>query len=246
MRKYSFCIAVALVVSMVTGNAFTQNRIIKDKIYLNSISQSVPYILITPKNYDHSQRYPLFIFMHGRGYSPELVLNDDFPLLTNQDFYIVIPQAPIKYNDGFSWYNLEDNEQFIKDLEKSEYVITGITQYINEHHNIDSSRVVLSGFSQGGRLCFYIGFKNPELFSEIIPIGGYYMEDILNPYIDNVKNLKVSIFHGSQDDINPFVNIENTYEKLKAKGVNVSLNSYPLKHTYTTEILKTILQHVSK
>lgn len=244
MRKYLFCVAIFLIVSLFTTNVFAQNRIIKNKTYLKEINESVYYILIKPRNYRSSQKYPLFIFMHSRGSSADYILKDDYSLLTKQNFYILIPQAPTKYNDGFSWYNLKDNNQFVKDLEKSEYVITGTTQHINKRHNIDSSRVVLSGFSQGGRLCFYIGFRNPELFSEIIPVGGSYTGNILNPYTNNIKNLKISIFHGTHDSVNSFTRMQNAYQKLKKKGLNVSLNTYPLGHTYTTEILKTILERV--
>jgi len=181
--------------------------------------------------------------MHGLGYSPDDVLNDEYPLLTNQDSYILLPQGSIRHHNGFSWYD-RNSEKFIVHLEESESMVISATQYIMKNYNIDSSRIVLSGFSQGGRLSFYIGFKNPKLFSEIAPIGGVYMEDILDAYIDNIGDMKVSIYHGTQDDRSPFENIEKAYKELKAKGVNVSLHSYPLNHTYTMEMLETILNNI--
>ncbi|MBU1044184.1 MAG: dienelactone hydrolase family protein [Candidatus Omnitrophica bacterium] len=216
----------------------------KSNIFVEEAGQMVDYILILPKNYESARKYPLFIYMHGRGYSSNDVLNDWYSLFTNQSCYILIPEASIKLHDrSFSWYD-RDSEKFIVHMEESESMIVALTQHMIKKYNVDTSRIVLSGFSQGGRLAYYIGFKNPKLFSEIVPISGYYMADILDPYIKNIGNLKVSIYIGTQDDVNPFEAVEKVYNKFKAEGINTSLHGYPVEHTCTDEMLETILNNI--
>lgn len=244
MRRYSIYFLFLVIFLSSTPYVFAQNKIIKNKVHLEKFNGFAQYILIKPENYSPSRRYPLFVFMHGLGSSPGSILDEDYELLARQKFFILIPQAPREYNGGFSWYDLKDEDQFIKDLKESESVVVGITRYVIKSYNINSSKVFLSGFSQGGRLCFYIGFRNPGLFYEIIPIGGLYMDDLLDPYTDKIQDLKISIFHGTKDDRNPFTTMQGTYQKLKQKGINAKLNTYPLGHTYTTEILEKVLNEV--
>ena len=108
MPKYQHLISIVWLPLISGSNTFAQERIVKNTIYLSTINQTDSYILVTPKNYDYSREYPMFVFMHGLGYSPTLFLKGNVSLLTNQDFYILLPQAPKKYNNVFSWYNLKE------------------------------------------------------------------------------------------------------------------------------------------
>ena len=201
----------------------------------------LPFILIKPLNLGASKRRPLFIFMHGQGSTPENVLEKNKALLTRQNFYVVLPRAPTRQGDGFSWYQLADPYRFAADLERDEGLIRQMIEQLLEAHNIDPSQIVLSGFSQGGRAAFYVGFRNPALFSEIAPIAGGYNPELLDSHLDKLGRLKINIFHGTMDEINPFEQMKNAYIKLKQAGANVTLTTYPLGHTYTTEILSRVL-----
>ncbi len=202
------------------------------------------FILIKPKTPISQKKWPLFIFMHGQGWSPENVLRTNYELLTQQDFNIVLPQAPTRQGDGFSWYDRQDRNQFVADLGQDEKFIQRMIDRLIETDNVDSSKIVLSGFSQGGRVAFFVGFRNPTLFSEIAPIAGGYDSDLLDGRLDDLGMLRINIFHGTMDDRNSFEDMRKTYIKLKQAGANVTLTTYPLGHTYTTEILNRVLRSV--
>jgi predicted esterase len=239
-------LAIALVSSTATGVSAQQNdrRIIQGEIRIKPSDIPARYTLVKPQNLIATNRYPLFIFLHGYGSSPEYVMNRDFALLTQQDFYILVPQAPDEADGGFSWYRLHDNNQFLADLQRDERILGQMIEDLTASNNIDSARVTLSGFSQGGRLAFCIGFRNPKLFSVIEPIGGFYMFDLLDSHIDDAKHLRVVVFHGTQDNINPFDNVSAACSKFRQRGIDTTLFSYPLAHTYTTEVFRRVLAEV--
>jgi predicted esterase len=199
------------------------------------------YILIKPLHRDETKKYPLFIFMHGAGSSPEYLLHRDAVLLNQQDLYVLLPRAPDNYGDGYSWYHLSDRNQLIADLGRDECVLKDMIEQVSATNEIDRTKITLAGFSQGGRVCFYVGFRNPRLFCAIVPVGGYYMPELLDPYLGGMKGLRVDIFHGTHDDVNSFDDMKSACEKFRQKGVLVTMTSYPLGHTYTSEILASIL-----
>ena len=235
---------VALVVAGAMPGMADEEQILREETHAPAGAMQARYILVKPQHADPARKYPLFIFLHGQGYSPELTLHDDVALFTRQEFFVLLPQAPERRGDGFSWYNLADVNQLLVDMNRDERLLKAMIEEVTAAHNIDRSHIVLSGFSSGGRLCFYVGFRNPKLFAKIVPVGGYYMPDLLDSGLANLNGLKVSIYHGTEDTVNPFDQMKESYENLRRKGVTVTLTTYPLGHTYTPEVLNRILNEV--
>ena len=194
------------------------------------------YILIPPKHLDETKKYPLFVFMHGWRSCAECTLKANYEIFTQQKFYLLIPQAPEISGDDYSWYNLR-GDSFFSDLQRSEKLLTTLVNQVLEKHHINRAKIVLSGFSQGGRLSFYIGLKNPDLFSEIAPIGGAFMQEQLQGYLKQARHVKISIMHGIRDNVNPFDNVKEAHKLLRTMGFDVTLHAYPLQHTYTDAML---------
>ena len=149
-------------------------------------------------------------------------------------------------SNGFSWYDIHDPTRLKAEVDRDEQLIKLMIEKIEDEYSVDRSRIVLSGFSQGGRLSFYIGFRNPRLFTKIIPMGGAYMPEVLDPQLANLNGLKVCIYHGTEDPFNSFSQMKAAYEHLRQNGVNVTLTAYPLGHDYTPEIMSEILGEVTK
>jgi predicted esterase len=234
----------ALVLASVVPGVANDGQILRGETHASPGTAQARYILIKPHHDDPARKYPLFIFLHGQGNSPESTLESDAALFTRQEFFILLPRAPDPRGGGFSWYNLADANQLVVDLSRDERLLKAMIEEVTTVHNIDRSHIVLSGFSSGGRLCFYVGFRNPKLFAKIVPVGGYYMPNLLDSQLANLNGLKVSIYHGTEDTVNPFDRMKESCENLRRKGVAVTLTTYPLGHTYTPEILKQILGEV--
>ena len=82
------------------------------------------------------------------------------------------------------------------------------------------------------------------MFSTIIPIGGVYMDNLLDAYLKDSKSLMINVFHGIKDDVNSFPTMQVAYKKLRESGLNVSLTKYPLGHTYNEAILEEVFKMV--
>ncbi len=218
----------------------------KQEEYSLLTDAALDYLLIPPQAFESQKNYPLFIFMHGWQSCATCTLQANSELFTRQNFYILIPQAPEKAGKGYSWYNRQETS-FLNDLEQSETALISLIQHIIKKRRIDANKIVLSGFSQGGRLSFYIGLKNSNLFSEIVPIGGAFMEEQLQPYLVDARgHLKIAIKHGLDDSVNPIDNVKQAYELFQLMGFDVTLDVYPVKHTYVDDMLLGVFHELRK
>ena len=183
----------------------------------------IDYLLYLPKEYDakdSAKKWPLILFLHGSGERgsdvakvavhgpPKLVKNGkDLP------FIIVSPQCPA----GRGW----DNATLLALLNET------IAQ-----HNVDTSRVYLTGLSMGGYETWSLGLKYPERFAAIAPICGGGQTADVKPLAQEkaaaLKSLGVWAFHGAKD---PTVKLEQSQRmvaELKQAGCkDVELTIYP-------------------
>ncbi|MGD2063774.1 MAG: PHB depolymerase family esterase [Nitrospirota bacterium] len=219
----------------------------------DNIIRSVPsgghatqYILVKPRDLDPQEDYPLLVFLHGLGGSAEQTLRSGYPVFTRQGHYVLLPQAPQPHGRGYSWYDLGDPGKLRRDLDTAEHMVKRLIEEVVSEHHIDRKKMVLSGFSQGGRLSFYIGIRNPRLFAQIIPVGGYYMPEALDPYIDRLGGLKIRIVHGERDTVSPYDDIRQAYELLHSKGVDVTLTTHSGGHTCSIGLLQSAFRDIPR
>lgn len=140
------------------------------------------YLLRKPKDYDPSEKYPLLIFLHGRGeqgsdlqrvkiHGPWKKMDElELPLL------IVAPQSPL------------DERWDIDALE-------ALTEELIDELNIDEERVYLTGLSMGGGGTWELAARRPDLFAAIVPICGYSVPS----KAERFENVAIWVFHGRHD-----------------------------------------------
>jgi phospholipase/carboxylesterase len=184
------------------------------------------------------------IWMHGLGADghdfeplvPEL-LDADLPALR-----FVFPHAPVRpvtINNGYAmraWYDIIGiDRRSAEDFAGIKASAAGITALI-EHENqrgIETSRIVLAGFSQGGALALYTGTRHPDKLAGIIALSCYLP---LGSELETERaaaNLSTPIFmaHGSQDPVVPFVLGDESRQRLTSAGYAVQWHSYPMAHS---------------
>ena len=159
-----------------------------------------------PADYDPSTYYPLLIGLHGWGDTADnfIMLDRKFPQM---NFIFAAPEAPYEFgagsNIGYSWIEgWEKPEIFEKSVILTEEYILQVISYITSIYNI--SDVYLMGFSQGCWITYYVGIKNPELFSGLLCFGGELPMDILGKNaIASAHELPIFIVHGKNDSVIP-------------------------------------------
>ncbi len=187
-----------------------QNRTFKAPV---TKTANLKYLLYLPEGYESQDKWPLIIFLHGygeRGDDLELVKKHGLAKLieAGQDFPFIIasPQCP----DTTVWPEQADE-------------LAGLIDALIAEHNIDTSRVYLTGLSMGGYGTWYLASRYPDKFAAIAPIcggGGWWMTNSL-------KNIPAWVFHGDADPVVPLIESELMVNRVKEAGGDVTFTVYP-------------------
>lgn len=172
--------------------------------------KSIQYALHIPEN--SKDKKPLIVFLHGageRGTDIEKVkVHGPFKYLkTNAlDAYILAPQcAENEYWDTDALYEL--------------------VLKIQKEHNIDNSRIYLTGLSMGAWGAWNLATAHPEKFAALVTIAGAVDRVVL---LENKKlaSTPIKIYHGLLDDVVDMNYSVMMYKRLKASNGNVTLTIF--------------------
>jgi predicted peptidase len=177
-------------------------------------TDTLPYRMLLPKNYDNSKTYPLILFLHGAGergndnqsqlmHGGSLFLRDS--IREKYPAIVVFPQCP----QSSYWSNVQitqtaDNKREFKfqadgDATTSMNLAMGLTHKILEEYPVKKDQVYVMGLSMGGMGTFEIVRRMPATFAAAVPICG-------GADTTTGKSLRKTawwIFHGAKDDVVP-------------------------------------------
>lgn len=153
----------------------------------------------------------------------------------------ILPQAPtraVTVNGGYempSWYDIKamsparaiDRDQLEGSAQRILSLIEG-----QRDSGIDPARIFLAGFSQGGAVVLHTAFLRWEG-----PLGGVLALSTYAPTFSDEMSLSASqqriavcCLHGSYDEVVHNAMGRTAYEHLKAQGVTVTWQEYPMGH----------------
>ncbi|MCA9263396.1 MAG: TIM barrel protein [Planctomycetales bacterium] len=168
----------------------------------------VPYLLYLPTGYDPSadKRWPLMLFLHGRGesYGPlSIVAKWGPPRMANRGddlpYILVSPQCP-----GESAWNRDDQQALLDELLAD----------IRSNHAADPDRVYLTGLSMGGYGSWRMAARHPDQFAAAAIIcGGGSTSDA-----EKLVRLPIWVWHGDQDSAVPFRRSAEMVDTIRAAG----------------------------
>jgi poly(3-hydroxybutyrate) depolymerase len=125
---------------------------------VNTISGSRQFLVRWPSNYDNKKAYPLHIGLHGANGSLSENGKDNFGLWTlSKNSVIFVTLAAV---NGL-WSSSTD-------LAYADAVI----KQVESELCIDTSRVILEGFSMGGAMSWYITGSRPGVFRAVVGHSG--------------------------------------------------------------------------
>jgi predicted peptidase len=221
-----------------TGLCNAQNFSAYQKLQFIRGNDTLPYRLLLPENYTAKKRYPLILFLHGRGESGndnELQLTHGAKLFLVDSIrkkhpaIIVFPQCSsssywsnvdIKNDSaGNRVFNFSPAGEPTKDLALTEKLLK---QLCNDF-SVNKKQMYVMGLSMGGMGTIEIVRRNPKMFAAAIPICGG-----ANAYTaKKINKTNWWIFHGAKDDVvNPAFSIQMA-TALKKEKANVKFTLYP-------------------
>lgn len=232
MKKY--ILYLLLIVSAVSNaQDFSQYQ---KQWYING-TDTLPYRILLPENYDASKKYPLIYFLHGAGergndnekqlvHGAKLFLKTevrkDFPAI------VVFPQCPqksfwsnvdVKMENGKRVFNFNAEGEPTVAMKLAQELL----QKILREYPVKTKQVYVGGLSMGGMGTFEMVRRNPGLFAAAIPICG----GANTATAPQLKKVKWWVFHGGKDDVVPPELSEKMVAALKEVKARVKYTLYP-------------------
>lgn len=217
--------------------------------YVQKTTTGLYYIFKEPKI--KSAKPPVIILMHGVGSNEKDLFS--FANQLPDSFLVISLRAPIELGkDSYGWYHLSfENGKPIgnpTEAEASRLMIIDFINNLKNKHAYNEKRVYLCGFSQGSIMAYSIGLTVPEKIKGIAIMSGRLLEEV-KPIIaskEKLKNLKVFISHGTNDNVLPINNAREANTYLKQLGINATYKEYPETHTISNTMFNDLLIWLKK
>lgn len=184
------------------------------------------YEVTTPKGLNKSKAAPLVVALHGFGSSAAEEKDTWREAAASAGAILLTPQGT---NQRGSSYNWGDN------LDEIEENIMSAIDDVMDKQKIDKKKIVIVGFSQGGWAAYSLALRNPDTFCGVIPVCGLCKESESAFDDDAVKNLRVCILYGSDDEDEILDSNKKAAEKFKQSGAKVSIKAYDGGHAYPSD-----------
>jgi phospholipase/carboxylesterase len=188
------------------------------------------------------------IWLHGLGADgwDFVPLVRELPLPEDLQLRFIFPHAPVRpvtINHGHemrAWYDIAmsdiarlPDEGGIRESQAA--VETLIAR--EAQRGVDSSRIVLAGFSQGGAIALQAGLRHPGKLGGIAALSTYLT---LEPSLDaeaTPANRATPVFmaHGEQDPVVPLTLAQQARAALVKRGYTVEWHTYPMPHSVHPE-----------
>jgi phospholipase/carboxylesterase len=181
------------------------------------------------------------ILLHGLGASghdfealvPELKLPADMPV---RFVFPHAPEMPVTVNGGYvmpAWYdilemNLERKVDEPQLLASAQAIGALIDREIER--GVDSRRIILAGFSQGGAVAYQTALTYSKPLAGLLAMSTYLIQSpALVPHPAN-RALPILIQHGQFDDVVSEILGQRSRQVLTELGYQPAYQTYPMEH----------------
>ena len=140
--------------------------------------------------------YPLVIMLHGGGGTgAEMIRFTKFNLLAERDTFLVA------YPDGWKhqWNDHRVGEDLPSDKDDVKFIST-LIDYLIEKHQADSTKVFVTGISNGAIMSLFLAQEIPQKIRAIAPVCGSIPENYFSTY-HIAKPLSVMVINGTADPL---------------------------------------------
>lgn len=191
---------------------------------------------------DGDKKVPALIMLHGLNSNE----NDLMPLARAIDkrICVVSVQAPLSDEpNSHKWFSMrfDGNKIICNDaqVERSRLVLKQFLEEAIVAYNLDPQNIVMMGFSQGGIMAYQFSISTPHLIKGSAILSSYVLESnkLKIGKIDDLKNLKMFISHGKEDNVIPYQKAVESMRFLENINIPFQFKLYPVAHTISEQNL---------
>lgn len=126
------------------------------------------------------------------------------------------------------WEGVDNSVQFVHELIESQ-ISSGI----------DSDKILLAGFSQGGMIILNAGLTFEKPIAGLMALSTYFPEPRgADVSFSQPKSCPVFMAHGMNDPVCPFVAAEQSRQTLIRLGLQPQWHTYPMQHQVCLDEIK--------
>lgn len=198
----------------------------------------LPCVEIEPKNVANAA----VIWLHGLGADGNdfVPVASQLTLPTSAAVRFIFPHAPsmpVTINGGYvmpAWYDILEMSLDRK-VDQTQLCASAaaVVALIERElaRGIESSRIVLAGFSQGGAVVYEAGLSYQKPLGGLLILSSYFATSETISLHSANQATPVLIQHGSYDPVVPEALGQRAHRHLSAKGYNLEYQTYPMEHT---------------
>ena len=189
------------IISITEPDASTETGLLSETMTYDSETRE--YLIYIPSSYDPNSPTPILFAFHGfGGYSQYFINTADFRSLADQFNFIAVYPQGLVCNDGTTWNTHPpggDNKCSQDDIG----FFAALLYELSGNYNIDSSKVFLTGYSNGADFSYSMACYQSSLVTAIAPVSGLMpMNDSSECQPSHATSLM--IFNGTNDFSRPY------------------------------------------
>jgi len=188
--------------------------------------------------------HPTLLTLHGWG-ANALDLLGLAPYICGGRFLVICPQGPVQVPlggsaVGYGWFPLTMGGPLnVKTVVTSRDSLRIFLDDALRRYPIDSKKLAVIGFSQGGVMAYSLGLGEPERFVGLVSLSSWLPQDLLSvlPDVPATEQLPVLIQHGKRDELVGVDKARQSSEKLRDLRVPVTYREYEMGHELNAQSL---------
>ncbi len=181
--------------------------------------------------------HPTILTLHGRGANAFDLLGLA-PFLCGGKFLIICPQAPLETpispdQVGYAWYSMsEGGAPDAQGMLSSQKQLQSVLDDCIARYPIDTKKLLVLGFSQGGVMAYSLALAQPERFAALVALSSWLPPELV-PHLnvsDKVQALPTLVHHGRQDSTIEIERAQRSVEILRELKVAPTFHEYEMGH----------------
>ncbi len=157
-----------------------------------------------------------------------------------KNYYLLAPRAPLKTGENqYSWHEITPQWPQIQTYKNlAEQIISRVDQWIEEQ-TMNGEKYDIMGFSQGAVMAYALALIFPERIRKVAALAGFFPQSWQEQLdLKSAAGKSFYIAHGTQDDIIPIKQAQQTAQLFEENGAHVTFCQADIGHKLSKNCFK--------